>query len=110
MHTDGYLRVGLATDKLDILTDYMKVEVKVEGIEALIKAWIVDVDVYDLLLDLSWMRRVHCNPHYGSGTITISGDDMQRREVQAQLVPMDTGLPVVEFDDEPSKTFVTETI
>ena len=88
----------------------MKVEVNVEGVETLIKAWIVDVDVYDLLLGLSWMRRVPCNPQCGSGTITISGDDIQRREVQAQLVPMDTRLPVVEFDDEPSKMFITETI
>ena len=100
VYTDGHLRVSLATDKLDTLTDYVKIPVNVEGVEALIKAWIVDVEIYDLLLGLSWMRRVHCNPHYGSGTVTISGDDMKLRQVQAQLAPMDTGLPVVEFDEE----------
>ena len=38
VHTDGHIRVSLATDKLDILTDYMMIEVNIEGIEALIKA------------------------------------------------------------------------
>ena len=46
------------------------------------------------------MRHVHCNPHYGSGTITICVVDMQLREVKAQIVLMETGLPVVEFDEE----------
>lgn len=34
------------------------------------------------------MRRVHCNPHYGIGKITIAGDDKQIREVPGQLVAM----------------------
>lgn len=100
VYTNGYLRVSLATDKLDTLTDYVKIPVNVEGVEAMIKAWIVDVEIYDLLLGLTWMRRVHCNPHYGSGEVTIAGDDMQVRHVPAQITPMETGLPVVEFDED----------
>ena len=100
VHTNGHLRVSLATDKIDTLTDYVKIAVNVEGVEALIKAWIVDVEIYDLLLGLSWLRRVHCNPHYGLGEITISGDDGQLRHVPAQITPMETGLPIVEFDEE----------
>jgi len=83
VHTNGHLRVSLATDKIDTLTDYVKIAVNVEGVEALIKAWIVDVEIYDLLLGLSWLRRVHYNPHYGLGEITISGDDGQLRHVPA---------------------------
>ena len=75
IYTDGYLRVSLATDKLDELTDYVFVPVNVQGVEAMIKAWIVRVDIYELLLGLSWLRRVHCKPDYGSGEIYISGDD-----------------------------------
>lgn len=100
IHTDGYLRVSLATDKLDTLTNYVLVPVNVEGVEATIKAWVVQVDIYDLLLGLTWMRRVHCNPHYGIGKITIAGDDRQTREVPGQLMAMETGLPTVEFEDE----------
>lgn len=99
VYTNGYLRVSLATDKLDVLTDYVVIPVNVKGIKAYIKAWVVDVEIYDLLLGLSWMRRVYCNPHYGLGIVTISGDDGKLRRVQAQLAPMDTSLPVVEFDD-----------
>ena len=100
IYNDGYLRVSLATDKIDVLTEYVKVPVNVEGDEAIIKAWLVDVDIYDLLLGLTWMRRVHCNPHYGSGIVTINGGDNVLRQVPAQLAPMGTKLPIVEFDKE----------
>ena len=63
IYTNGYFKVSLATDKLDTLTDYTIIPVSVQGVEATIKAWVVDVDIYDLLLGLSWMRRVHCNPY-----------------------------------------------
>ena len=59
-----------------------------KGVEAVIKAWLVDVDIYDLLLGLTWMRRVHCNPHYGSGVATISGSDGVLRQVPAPLAPL----------------------
>ena len=100
VYTDGFLRVSLATDKLDTLTNYAILPVNVEGVEATVKAWIVDVDIYDMLLGLSWMRRVHCNPHYGSGTVTISGDDMRERRVPAQLVPIGMVLPTVELNED----------
>ena len=83
MYTNDYLRVSLATNKLNILTNYVKISINVEEIEALIRAWIMNVDIYDLLLDLSWMRRVHCNSHYESKIVIISEDDSQIRQVQA---------------------------
>ena len=43
------------------------------------------------------MRRVHCNPHYGSGSVTISGDDSgQLRNAPAALVPMETDVSIIE--------------
>ena len=53
-----------------------------------------------MLLGLSWMRRTHCNPNYGSGIVTIRGDDMRERKVPAQLVPIESGLPTVELNEE----------
>ena len=100
IYTNGYLKVSLATDKLDTLTDYTIIPVNVQGVEATVKAWVVDVDIYDLLLGLSWMRRVHCNPHYGSGNVTITGDDSKERKVPAQLVPITAELPTVELNDD----------
>ena len=100
VYTDGYLRVSLATDKLDELTDYVFVPVNVQGVQAMVKAWIVQVNIYDLLLGLSWLRRVHCKPDYGSGEIFISGDDHRPRRVPAELIAMESGLPIVEFEED----------
>ena len=97
---DGFLRVSLATDSIDTLRHYTYIPVNVEGVEAIIKAWVVRVEVYDLLLGVAWMRRVHCNPHYGMGTVTITGDDGVVRPVQAQITPMEAGLPTIELDDD----------
>lgn len=40
---DGLLRVSLANDDLTTLTEYVKIQVNVEGVEAMVKAWLVDV-------------------------------------------------------------------
>ena len=53
------------------------------------------------------MRRVHCNSNYGSGAVTISGDDIQLRQVGSHLVLMKSGLPVVEFDEEDESADLT---
>ena len=53
-----------------MLADYVLAPLNVEGIENIIKAWVVDVEMYDLLLGLCWLRRVHCNPHHGAGSVT----------------------------------------
>ena len=53
-----------------MLTDYVLAPLNVESIENIIKAWVVDVEIYDLLLGLFWLRRVHCNLHYGAGSVT----------------------------------------
>ena len=50
------------------------------------------------------MRRVHCNPHFGKGRVTISGDDQIEREVPVQLAPMEVPLPIVELDDDDELT------
>ena len=60
---------------LTTLTSFIMISVNVKGIKAVVKAWIVDVKVYDILLRVSWMRHVHFNAHYGEGTCTIAEDD-----------------------------------
>lgn len=67
VYTDGRLRVSLANNTLTILNEYIKLPVNVRGVTAFIKAWLVDMDVYDLLLGAAWMRRVHCNQLFGNG-------------------------------------------
>lgn len=104
IRTDGNIRVSLANDSLTTLTSYVVIPVNVEGVECMVKAWIVDVHVYDLLLGVGWMRRMHFNTHYGQGLVTIAGNDGAVRRIPAQIVPIDTGLPTIEMEDEDEMT------
>ena len=102
IHTDGYLRVSLATDVIHTLTNYVYLPVNVQGIQAVVKAWVVDNQVYDLLLGVPWIRRVGLNPDYGTGKVTIRGNDSVPRQVPAEIIPMHVNLPTVELDDDES--------
>lgn len=50
IHADGHLRVSLATDAIHILTDYTMLRTNLEGVEAIVRAWVVNNQVYGLLL------------------------------------------------------------
>lgn len=52
IYINEYLRVSLTTNKIDVLTNYVMLLVNVEEIQTLIKIWLIDVEIYDLLLDL----------------------------------------------------------
>ena len=71
IHTYGLLRVSLATEAISTLIDYVFLPVNVEGIQALVKAWVVDNQMYDLLLGVLWMRRIRFNPDYPTGRHTL---------------------------------------
>ncbi len=72
---NGRIRVSLANDSVTTLDEYVIILINVEGVEAVIKAWLVNVEVYDLLLDITWMRRANCMQMFGEGKITIKGND-----------------------------------
>ncbi|MCJ1346904.1 hypothetical protein MMC31_005124 [Peltigera leucophlebia] len=97
---DGRIRVSLANDSVTTLDEYVVIPINVEGVEAVIKAWLVDVEVYDLLLGITWMRRANCTQMFGEGKITIKGNDKEIRTVPAKIYPMEVKLPVVEYDEE----------
>ncbi len=97
---DGHLRVSLANDDLTTLTEYVKIRVNVEGVEAAIKAWLVDVEVYDLLLGIPWMRRVRLSQSYADGKVTVRGRDSVAIEVPTKLSPIQIDLPEVELEPE----------
>lgn len=75
IHSDGHLRVCLATDVISTLTNYTHLPVNVKGVQAFVRAWVVDNQVYDLLLGISWMRRVAFCPEYGTGKVVSKGHD-----------------------------------
>lgn len=83
--SDSRIKVSLANDSFTVLSEYVKIPVNVQGIEAIIRAWLVDVEVHDLLLGVPWMRRVNCTQVYGEGRVTIMRD----------LCVMDVLLPII---------------
>ena len=83
-----------------MLSEYVKIPVNVQGIEAIIRAWLVDVEVYDLLLGVPWMRRVNCTQVYGEGRVTIIGRDLCVMDVPLPIIRIGMGLPIIEFDED----------
>lgn len=54
--------MSLANDSVTKLDEFVIIPINVEGVEAAIKVWLVDMEVYDLLLGITWMRRaLHAN-------------------------------------------------
>ncbi len=52
IRTDEYIRISLINDFVTTLREYVLISINVEEIEAVIKAWLIDVEVYDLLLEV----------------------------------------------------------
>ena len=97
--SDSRIKVSLANDSFTVLSEYVKIPVNVQGIEAIIRAWLVDVEVHDLLLGVPWMRRVNCTQVYGEGRVTIMRD-LCVMDVLLPIIPIDMGLPITEFDED----------
>ena len=72
--------------------------------EAIIKAWLVDVEIYDLLLGIPWMRRVRLSQSYADGRVTVRGQDSVPIEVPTKLSPIQIDLPEVDLEPEENTT------
>lgn len=48
--------MNLANESVTTLEKYVVIPIDIKGVEAVMKAWLVDVEVYDLLLDITKMR------------------------------------------------------
>lgn len=56
--------------------------------------------VYDLLLNITWMRRANYMQMFGQSKIIIKINNKRICTVPAQIYPIEIKLPVVEFDEE----------
>ncbi len=100
IQTDEYIQVSLINDSITTLCKYVLISVNVKKIEAIIKAWLIDVEIYDLLLEVFWLRRVHCNQKYDQNKITVMRNDMTVRKVSAQLMSVSTNLSVMKLNED----------
>ena len=98
--SDSRIKVSLANDSVTVLSKYVKIPVNVQGIEAVVRAWLVDVEIYNLLLGVPWMRRVNYTQVYGEGKVTIMGKDFYVMDVPSPIIPIDMDLPTIEFDED----------
>ncbi|MCJ1349846.1 hypothetical protein MMC31_008088 [Peltigera leucophlebia] len=96
IYRDSRVKISLANDATTTLSKFIKIPVNVQGVETVIRPWLVDVKVYDLLLGVSWMRRVDCTQFYGEGRITIMGQDLTLREVPTPVMPLSMFIPEFE--------------
>lgn len=101
---NGHLCVSLANDDLTILTEYIKIWVNVKKIEVIIKVWLVDIKVYDLLLGILWMRHVRLSQSYADGRVTIYKQDSVPIEVPTKLSLIQINLPEIELELEENIT------
>lgn len=70
----------------------------VEEVEAIIQAWLLVVEVYDLLLGIPWMRRVRLSLLYADGKVTVYGQNSLPTEVPTKLSPLQSNMPDVELE------------
>lgn len=89
-----------ANDSVTILDEYVVISINMEKVEAVIKAWLLDVEIYNLLLSITEMRRANCTQMIGESKITIKANDKKIRTVSAQIYHLEVKLRVVVFDEE----------
>lgn len=89
----------LADDGLAKVKQYVWVPVNVEGVVAVVRAFILGMgDIYDLLLSKRWIRRVRAIEDHGESTLIVRGKDGISRLIQGT----ETRLLNIELVDEPS--------
>ncbi|MCJ1345426.1 hypothetical protein MMC31_003633 [Peltigera leucophlebia] len=97
IYRDSRVKISLANDASTTLSEFVKIPVNVQGVETVIRAWLVDMKVYDLLLGVSWMRRVNCMQFYGEGRITIMSQDPTFQEVPMPVMLLSMYIPEFEL-------------
>ena len=94
------MKVSLATNKLNTLINYIFISINIKEIEVTIKAWIINVEIYDLLLELSWIKRVYYNFYYNLNNVIISDNNIKKRRVSTYLILIKIKLLIVKFNEE----------
>lgn len=72
--------------------------------EAIIKAWLVNIEVYNLLLNISWMKRVRLSQLYANGRIIVCREDFVPIEIFTKLLSIQIDLSKVELKFEENTT------
>ncbi len=97
---DQHICISLTNDSVTTLDKYVIISINVERVKAVIMAWLVDVEIYDPLLGITWMRLANCTQMFVEEKITIKRNDRKICTVPAQIYPIEVKLPVVVFDEE----------
>lgn len=50
---DNHIRVNFANNSITILNKYIIIPINIEEVEAVIKTWLVDIEIYNLLFTIT---------------------------------------------------------
>lgn len=95
IYRDSKVKISLANNATTTLSKFVKTPVNIQEIEIVVKAWLIDVKVYDLLLGVSCIKQVSCIQFYGEKKMIIMGQDLILREMPMPMTPL--SILVVEF-------------
>ena len=97
---DDHFRMSLIIDVIHTLINYIYFSVNLKDIEILVKVWIMNNQIYDLLLEISWMKKIEFNFNYVINKIIINDDDDKSRQISIEIFSLHVDLFIVEIDND----------
>ena len=111
IYNNEHFWVSLTIDAIHILTKYVYLFINMIEIEAMIKAWIVKNQIYDLLLEISWMKKINFNSNYKMRQIIICENNNVFRAISIKIFSYETNLSTIKFkENEEIEENVVDTI
>ena len=100
VRTNDHFRINLITNHVETFTNYIVFFVNVEKIKIVIKTYIVNNQIYDLLLNISWMKKIIFNSHYDTNEIIIIGKNEEKRKMSIQIFSIHVDLSTIKMNND----------
>lgn len=71
IYCNEHLCISLTNNNLITITEYLEIQVDIEGVKATIKAWFVNVEFSDLVIVIPYMRRLGLSKSYVNKKIMV---------------------------------------
>ena len=100
VRTNDHFRINLITNHVETFTNYIVFFVNVEKIKIVIKTYIVNNQIYDLLLNISWMKKIIFNSHYDTNEIIIIEKNEKKRKMSTQIFSIHVDLSTIKMNND----------
>lgn len=68
---DGYICVSFENNSVTILDKYVIIPINVKKVKTVIKTWLVNIEVYNLFLGITWIRQANYIQMFDEKKVTI---------------------------------------